>query len=398
MSNSFFHTHFHARRMGFLAVLIGVVAAQPRVSAQTPELEVFYSKLEPKEQFKYKWKGKEGVVNAGVFRWEVPQKEFGTNGLDRNFTGYCAEVLVPITADKLYRFQVNSLYAPEDYGLAGKEGAALAAQRRATYIKELFGRYFHDPVLKAVNAEEAIALQVALWEVIQESEPEQGAPKLDLFSGDFQANYPKAEAPAFVLKAQQYLDSLTGSDAAFYENPDLRGRELIRLNGIPNAAGVVAQSQYALRYAGGGGAGAGGSGALLGGGAGGLLGGGFGGPLGGIGSGLGGGGAGGLVAGTGGGGSGSGTSFPGAATTPGGSAATSPIGAPGSSVPPGSAVTVPPVNSPPSGTPPINTPTPPPINGPGPTPVPAPAALLLGAIALGTIGSWRLGVRLLAAK
>ncbi|MBN9118677.1 MAG: hypothetical protein J0I06_05895 [Planctomycetes bacterium] len=359
-----------ARLAALAAVLPLALLAQSRAFGQEPALEVFYTKLEPKEQFKYKWKGKEAVCSAGVFRWEVPASEFGTNGLDRNFTGYCAEVLVPIVADKLYRFRVNSIYAPSNYGLALDDPKApLAAECRARYIQELFGRYFRDPVEKAVNPEEAIALQVALWEIIQESEPAEGEPKRDLFAGDFQANYPRADAPAYVLKAQQYLDSLTGDDSLYYENPDLRGRELIRLMGIENAQGVVAQSQFALRYVGGGvGGAAANRGGFGGAGFGGL--GGFGAPVGGLGGGFGGGG-GGLVTG------GGSSTFP--TTSP---VTTTPVG--------GSSTTTPP---------PTTTTTTPPVGGPdNPTPVPAPAGVLLGAIALGTLGSWRLGARLLGSK
>ncbi len=350
-------------------------------SGQEPALEVFYTRLEPKEQFKYKWKGKEAVCSAGVFRWEVPQTEFGTNGLDRNFTGYCAEVLVPIVADKTYRFRVNSIYATENYGLKADEVGVRVAERRAKSIQELFGRYYRDPVNKSVNADEAIALQIALWEIIQETEPAEGEAKRDLFAGDFQANYPRAEAPAYVLKAQQYLDSLTGNDNLYYENPDLKDRELIRLMGIENAEKVVAQSQFALRFANGGGVGAGGLDRALTAGGGGLaaLGGGLrGAGGGGVGGGTGGGG-GGFV--TGGGNNGSST-FP--TTTPNTSTTT-----------PGGGTTTTTTTNPPT-----TTTTTPPVGGPGDTnnPVPAPAGLLLGAIALGTLGSWRLGARLLAAK
>jgi hypothetical protein len=372
-----------------VVVLPLALLTQSRVSGQEPALEVYYSKLEPKEEFKYRWKGKPAVANAGVFRWEVPETEFGTNGLDRNFTGYCAELLVPITAEKTYRFRVNSLYAPANYALADDDKAVLAAQRRAIYIQELFGRFFRDPVLKSANPVESVALQVALWEVIQETEPAEGEPARDLFAGDFRADYERANAPAYVLKAQEYLDSLTGNDALFYENPDLRGRELVRLMGIANASGVVAQSQFALRYAGGGGVGGTAPGRVLTSGGGGFLAGGGGGaPI----AGFGGGGGGGL--GTGGGGGGAPTS-PTTATTP-------PVGGGLTPTPPTVTTETPPVGGPET---PTTTTTPP--GGipslfsfpPTPaTPVPAPAGLILGAIALGTLGSWRLGVRWLGKK
>lgn len=353
------------RRRITVAAVTALALATASASGQEPALEVFYTKLEPKEQFKYTWKGKAEVCSAGVFRWEVPETEFGTNGLDRNFTGYCAEVLVPITADKLYRFRVNSIYAPSNYGLADDDKGPLAAERRARYIQELFGRYFRDPIARSVNPAEAVALQVALWEIIQETEPAEGEPKRDLFAGDFQANYARADAPAFVLKAQEYLDALTGNDALFYENPDLRGRELIRLMGIENADKVVAQSQFALRFVGGGGVGTASLNRALT--AGGAFGTGVGAPVAGFGT------------GGGGGGFGAGGGSP---VTP-----TTPISSP----PGGGSVTTPPP-------PPVTTDRPP-VGGPEePTPIPAPAGVILGAIALGTLGSWRLGVRLLGSK
>ncbi len=122
-----------ARLVALVVALPLALTVQTRAHGQEPALEVFYTKLEPKEQFKYKWKGKEAVCTAGVFRWEVPASEFGTHGLDRNFTGYCAEVLVPIIADKTYRFQTNNIYAAENYNLAGvdKDKTGEAANRRA---------------------------------------------------------------------------------------------------------------------------------------------------------------------------------------------------------------------------------------------------------------------------
>lgn len=356
------------------------------VSAQEPALEVFYRRLDPKEPFKYVWKGKAANSNAGVFRWEVPETEFGTNGMDRNFTGYCAEVLVPITAEKTYRFRTNSIYDVGNYGLkADDDKAPLVAQRRARYIQELFGRYYRDPVANAVGSDEAVAFQVALWELIQETEPAEGEAKRDLFGGDFRADYVPADAPAFVRTAQSYLDSLTGNDALFYENPALRGRELVRLMGIANAEGLVAQSQFALRYTGGGATGVAG-GAVAVGGAGGLVGGGVGAPVGGVGGFGGGAGGGGFTTGTG--------TNSSSSSTPGSSTVTTPIlGAPTVTT------STPPVGGPNTTPPPVSTISTPPIGGPNDTnPVPAPPAVLLGLIAVGTLGSWRLGSRLLGRK
>jgi len=380
------------RVVAFLAAIPFVLVLSSFAQSQTPNLEVFYTKLEPKEQFKYKMKGKEATASAGVFRWEVPETEFGTNGLDRNFTGYCSEIMVPMTANKTYSFKIGSIASPDNYAVSNSSEPEKAAQRRATYIKEMFGRYYRDPQTRPVNDDEAVGFQIALWELISESEPAEGEAKFDLFAGDFQANYPKDEAPASVNKAQEYLNSLTGNDAVYYENPDLRGRELIRLQGVPNAAGVVAQSQFALRYAGGGGVGgaAGGARPLT------SLGGGFGAPVGGFGFP---GGGGGLFAGNGGGGSpGSAQSSPTTApvtttTNTTNTTATTPTTTPETTTT---------TSTPPNGGP--ETPETPPKLPPGtPTqfshnPVPAPPAILLALVALGTLGSRRLRDRLLGAK
>jgi hypothetical protein len=246
-------------------------------------------------------------------------------------------------------------------------------------------------VQKSVNADEAIALQVALWEVIQETEPTEGTAKLDLFAGDFQANYSRADAPAFVRTAQGYLDSLAGDDAVLYQNPDLRGRELTRLQGIENADKEVAQSQFALRFAGGGGLGNRNlTNALT------------------TGSGLAPGslsensnpnnrnrnGNGNPPGGSGFVGSG------GVSGTPGGGFTAPPPSPPLTTTPPGSPPPgIPPVVAPPTAGPsdpqPGNPDEQPPVSG---IPVPAPAGLLLGAIALSTLATWRIRARFLASR
>jgi hypothetical protein len=329
-----------------------------RSMAQTPSLDVYYNNLDPKTSFKYKWKGEEKVCNVGAFHWEVPKSEFGTGGLDRNFTGYCAEIDVPILAEKLYKFRQLSLLEPHSYGLEATPEGIRAAEHRATLIKELFGRYYFEN--KLAHPTETFAFQVALWELTHETEPMDRAVSFDLFAGDFQANYPKDQAPEFVSLAQAYLDSLTGNDAIYYQNQDINGRELIRLQGMPNAEGIVAQSQYALRYINGGATGAGPFAGLLGNTSG------VGGGIGGIGGGLG-------------GGLGAGDNSGGGApllTTGGGVPSTTTSTPPSSSPPPGTGTRVP-------------------GGGPQTTPVPAPAGLLLGLVAVGALASRRIYTRLL---
>jgi hypothetical protein len=359
-----------SRRMAALFVPVAILVLATPASAQTPALDVFYSRLEPKETFKYKWKGESKVCNVGMFHWEVPQSAFSTGGLDRNFTGYCSEILVPMFAGRMYRFQPQNLETPSAYSIPATPEGIRATQRRASLIREFFGRYY----AKNPAPDDVFAFQVALWELTQEPEPANEPAKFDLFAGDFQADYPKDTAPAFVLTAQKWLASLTGDDSIYFSNQAIGGRELILLRGIENTEGVVGQSQFALRYINGGAAGGygatggavGGGGAFLpgggtGGGAG--TGGGFGGGGGGFFTGNGGGNGGGSGGGGGGGNGGGGNGGGGGGGSGGGGG--------------GGNKDRPPVDNPPDT-----------------TPVPAPAGLVLGLVAVGALATRRAYVKL----
>lgn len=366
------------RRTLLAAFAVALLAPVGRAQERETRLDIFYPKLDPKVQFNYLWKGQPGTNSAGVIRWEVPASEFGTNGFDRAFPAYCAEVLIPIRTDTMYRFEVNTVNAVKNYEVAASKTPEKSSERRTKYIYELYGRYYQEPVS---DADAAIAMQVALWELIQETEPADGNAKLDLMGGDFRANYPADAMPAYVTTAQKMLNSLTGNDNLFYENPAIRGKELVRLRGLENDDKIVAQAQLALRSVGAGAGGGNGFGQpLAGGGALAALGGGAGSPGGGTGG------------GTGGGSGGGGGFFPG-----GGNSNVPPSNTPPATTPP----TDPPSGTPPTGgTPPTDPPggtTPPGTTPPGTTPVPAPAGVLLGLLALGTVGSWR-GVRYLRKK
>lgn len=343
----------------FFAVVV-LLGISSRTSAQAPSLEVYYDRFDPKQSFKYKWKGDEKVCNVGAFHWVIPPSDFSTGGLDRNFTGYCAEVNVPIVAEKLYRFRQISLLEPKNYGLEATPEGIRAAERRATLIRELFGRYYTEN--KTANPNNTFAMQLALWELTEEAEPMDRAATFDVFSGTFQVNYPKDQAPAYVSLAQTYLDSLAGNDAIYYENQEIKGRELVRLQGIENEEGVVAQSQYALRYINGGAPGTDPFARAINNSTG------AGGGIGGIGSGLG-------------GGTGTGDS-----NSDGGPL----VGTGGSSNTPSTTTTTPPPGS--TG-PPTSTTSRVPAGGPV-TSVPAPAGLLLGLVAVGAVATRKIFMRL----
>src|SRR5262245_16140193 len=91
--------------------------ATPSAFAQFPQVTATYSGVTPSERFHYKWQGNPGSGNAGRFDWSVPASELSTSGLDRQFTGYCGEVLVPIVGGRVYQFEVRNPSDPAVYGL-----------------------------------------------------------------------------------------------------------------------------------------------------------------------------------------------------------------------------------------------------------------------------------------
>lgn len=418
----------------FAAVLAAGLLAAPSF-AQNPELTATYLGPVAKDNFAFKWKDK-GSFNRAVCRmgWEVPSTQLSTGGLDRNFGTYCAEALLGVVAGRTYGFQLQSIEVPEMYGLPDDEAGRAEAVRRARYVRELYGRYYPASI-RDNDPDATRAFQVALWELLHESQFVAAAPvgapvtlfgvplttvseavpvtllgiplttvaenatavppPFSLITGNFQADYPDlAQAPVFVQRAEGYLQSLTGDENLFWQT--LAGRELVRLKALPGEAGeAAAQSQLALRYTRGGAAGMNGAlasaapvGGLGAGGVGPLAGGGF--PGGGFG----------------GGGFGGGGGFPGVFPGGGGSPNTIvpnvPVGGTSSgSTPPGSSTTppgvVPPVNASTSSTTSSGQASSTSGTTSGVTSttssggaIPAPPGILLGAVLLGALAGRRL--------
>jgi hypothetical protein len=307
--------------------------------------------------------------------------------MDREFTTYASEVVPSLGTGEKCRFALKIPQVPEAFRLSDTDEGKAEAYRRSLYVRELYGRYY-PPTL--TDLRRAKAFQIAIWEIVHEASwaADKPAP-LDLDKGVFRAARDQAD-PESVQLARDYLKSLVGNDNVFFENPDLAGRELVWMKGLEGPRALrrsveapyafrtrsivgpairafgqerevlaaetsIPPSQFALQYVKGGGANTlnGMQNPLLA--NGGALGGGTGGGSGGSGYGGGAGGSGAFVGGTGGG--------PFSTSTP-------PTTTPPETIPP----TVPPVNAPPT-EPPVGT----------NTPVPAPAGILLAAIAIGAL-------------
>ena len=381
------------------STLIASASAQENAvpaSVRPPEaVTLRYLELKNRSQFQFVANdGKKYSKPVGEMTFETPQGTALGTGMEQAQRTFCVEPLVPIYSGRVYDFVVDPINEPRSFGMPETPEGRVDAEKRAGFIRELYGRHYQDSIDNAKD--NAPAFQAALWEIVGEKNLPEGPMPFNLFAGDFRADYPnEAEAPEYVRTAQKYLQSLTGDDAPFRESKLLQGSELVRLSGLPSAAdGVVPQSQLALRgtvnpIAAGGGNGGFGPGG--GGGPGGLspLGsGGFGGGSGlgrgGLpGGGFGGGGGGGFFGGN----NGNPTTVPAATTVPGGTSPQTPetgiITIPPAIRPPENipivSVVVPPVTIPPVKPTPLNP-------NPEPNPVPAPPVILLLAAAATFLG------------
>jgi hypothetical protein len=268
--------HSAITRSGVWAFSLGTALfAGGSALAEGPEVVAVYEGAWPKAGSGFAVKGKGYDRPAGVLRFAVPPTEASTAGLDREFASFCAEPLASVVGGRTYRFEARRPDDPEAFGLPDTADGRAEAERRAGYVRELFGRHYPAAV-RGSDPVPAAAFQVALWELTQEGDPPAAGQPFSLTSGAFRSRDGGAEEAAVAARAEEMLRSLTGSDAVFYEAEGTRGAELVRLRGVANLAGEVAQSQFTLRNtalaSGGGGApGAGGGGSpnLLGGGGGG---------------------------------------------------------------------------------------------------------------------------------
>ena len=371
---------------------------EPVAVEPPPHMDLLYLANPSLAPFQFQMPGRPQMSkNVGSMPFASPNMLLPGLPIEPTLRTYCVEPTVPIYSGNTYEFILDDPSQPRFFDLPDTDAGQAETQRRMGYINELYGRYYQETLDNPELTEPAF--QIALWELVQERDVPEGPMPYNLYTGDFQANYPaKVEAPAYVRLGQTYVQSLTGNPESFATNPVTAGQSLVRLTGVASANGVAAQSQLMLQAppgtatALGGGGGNGPQGGLggqptgIGGGI--APAGGFGSPLGGLGSGLG---AGGL------GGFGGGFPFVGGVGT-----GTTPI----STTPPIVAPQIPgtgtgPSTENPSGRQPGGegegegegenpgggsgeNPNP-----PNPNPVPAPPALALGVVALGLLAARR---------
>jgi hypothetical protein len=241
-------------KQSLLGLMIGLAVSAPVIAQEKPDLTLRYADLTQREQLQFSMKGHPDLTRpVGGLAWEFPPTTYATVGFDPELKTFCMEPLVTVTSGMEYGFRIDTFGTPKDFGLADDEAGRKMAIRRMKFVRELYGRYYIDTVRDPNMS--AAAFQTALWEVTQETEVPDGPMPFSLFTGTFKVNYPNLnESPAFVQRAQKYVQSLTGDDASFAESTVLAGQTLVRLTGLNSLTGAAGQSQLSTRAIGGGGA------------------------------------------------------------------------------------------------------------------------------------------------
>lgn len=235
----------YTRTIQAIAIALLGLSVAPLNAEEIPDLTLRYRELTGRQELKFVSQGMTSTKPAGLLNWDFPPTSFATVGFEKAPQTYCIEPQVPVVAGTEYPYRIESFGQPKDYGLKDTDAGRKATARRNKFVLELYGRYYNDSLKDPMAS---AAFQTALWEVVSETEVPEGPMPFNLFDGTFKADYKNlADSPAFVQQAQKYVQSLTGNDTEFTNNPTMAGLELVRLTGLTNSAGAVGQSQLALR-------------------------------------------------------------------------------------------------------------------------------------------------------
>ena len=141
-----------------LAIIAGVARGDGKVVAtylKTDPAASFAFKTQPQDRFVDAWKNQKGQFTrkSGRLEWQVPETEPGTGRMGREFSTYCAEALVGVVPGKTYQFDVQEPNVPEAFGLPDDPAGWAEADRRARFVRELFGRYYPDSLKDGAAAQ-----------------------------------------------------------------------------------------------------------------------------------------------------------------------------------------------------------------------------------------------------
>lgn len=139
-------------------------------------------------------------TQAGSFNWT---RNGGTYRTGDHFQTFCIELGENVGNGQQYAYEIVDLEEAPD----SREGMG---SRRANLLRELFGRYYTPAFGSPLGQNEAVAMQLAIWEIVHE----RSSNPLDLNNG--RARFQTQNWQAAKL-AEDYLKSLTGEGPMNYE-------------------------------------------------------------------------------------------------------------------------------------------------------------------------------------
>lgn len=130
---------------------------------------------------------------AGLYRWTRTGGTYG--GAQGEFMTFCTELTEHVRAGTDYCYDIMTLESAPNTGAMGAG--------KANLVRELFGRYYTPAFGVALNQTRAVAMQLAIWEIVYEN-----SGVLNLAGGSVRLTNNHG---AGVALAQSYLDSLDGT-------------------------------------------------------------------------------------------------------------------------------------------------------------------------------------------
>ena len=134
-------------RIQFLLGLAVIAWALVPVTAQESTaggLKLHYRELTDRQVLKFRMNGAEQSAPIGRLNWDFPSVTFATVGLDPQLSTFCLEPLVPVVAGNDYAFDLEPFGTTKDFNLKEDEAGKKEAERRAKYVRELYGRAYAD--------------------------------------------------------------------------------------------------------------------------------------------------------------------------------------------------------------------------------------------------------------
>lgn len=200
--------------------------------AQAGWIKANFDDVSPGLNVNYKLGASTGSTKAGVMNWDVVAYDgskggaadapfYATYPIGSSFTSFCVE-LSQYTASPVYFERVDVASVPRPGSGSGNPSTGMG-DPKADALINLFAKYY-DPTAFALDSKNAVAFQIAIWEIVHES---LGA--WDTTAGNFYITNTTGAVDLARDRANLWLQDIASNTYAWSSNSYLAGKELYGL-------------------------------------------------------------------------------------------------------------------------------------------------------------------------